>query len=449
MQKGLLRGGVVAALMVTLAAAGCGSSSKTGSQTGSNSTAGTTASTSAGTSGTSATSAPSSNIGGGASATQGITASTITIGELADVSGPVPGLFTGAVDGLDAWAAKVNASGGIDGRKVVVKHKDAALSCNTYTNAFNSLASSVFAVVGTYSLVDICGEKTLLAKPSFPDIQAVVLNPSMGSLPNVFGAVPAVNGHANTGYLWVKNKFGANAVQHAGTLYGQGAAAPHALEVPAAESAGWKYVYTRGFGNTETNYTSDILRMKNENVQVLDLTDMSAGDLAGFLNQAAQQGFKPKAVITTAGYDAQLWKLIGSNPANANPLVLPLPYAMYLGEDSANVPEIATMTNWLHKSHPGDPMNLYVMESYAAGLLFQQAMSTLGSNPTQAGLVQAVSKITDFTANGLLPPSNVGQKKGVVCSAIVQAENGKFVRVDPPDKGYECNGSFIVQPVKS
>lgn len=438
MQKGTLRGGVVAALMVALAAAGCGSSSH-------NSSNGTTATTAA----AGGTSTPSVTSGGTPSSTQGITSTTITVGELADVSGPVPGLFSGAVDGLDAWAAKVNAAGGIDGRKIVVKHRDAALSCNTYTNAFSSLASSVFAVVGTYSLVDICGEKTLLAKPSFPDIQGVVLNPSIGSLPNVFGAVPAVNGHSNTGYLWVKNTYGADAVKHAGTLYGQGAAASHALEVPAAESAGWKYVYTRAFGNTETNYTSDILRMKNENVQVLDLTDMSAGDLAGFLNQAAQQGFKPKAIVTTAGYDGQMFKLLGSNPSNANNLVLPLPYAMYLGEDAADVPEITTMTNWLHKTHGGDPMNLYVMESYAAGLLFQQAMGTLGSNPTQAGLIQAVTKITNFTADGLLPPSNVGGKKGVVCSAIVQAKDGKFVRTDPKGKGYECNGSFIVQPVKS
>src|SRR5215469_14567938 len=43
----------------------------------------------------------------------GVTPTTITIGQIATITGPVPGLFQGAYDGLAAWAAWINANGGI------------------------------------------------------------------------------------------------------------------------------------------------------------------------------------------------------------------------------------------------------------------------------------------------------------------------------------------------
>jgi hypothetical protein len=183
------------------------------------------------------------------------------------------------------------------------------------------------------------------------------------------------------------------------------------------------------------------LRMKSDAVKVVDLFDIDAPDLADFLQEAAQQNFHPDAVLSTTGYDPAFFKLVG-NAANAAPVVLPLPYSLFLGEDAAAVPEINTMTTWLHKTHPGDPMNLFVLDGFSSGLLFQQAMSTLGSNPTQAGLLAAVGKITNFTADGLLAPANVGQKKGQTCVVIVRPQNGKYVRTDPAS-GFLCNGTFV------
>ena len=133
----------------------------------------------------------------------------------------------------------------------------------------------------------------------------------------------------------------------------------------------------------------------------------------------------------------------------ADPLVFSLPYSMYLGEDAATVPAVTTFNTWLQKPHPGYSNNLFALEGYGGGLLFQQAMSTLGSNPTQQQLISALGKITNFTGDGLFAPSNVGQKKGVVCSVIVRPVNGKFVRTDPTTSGFQCNGTFVYSTVKS
>ena len=424
---------VAAVTVGALVVAGCGSSSHpTSSPT-------TTASTSSGSTATTAV-VPSGGSSGAGSV--GITKTTITVGQLADVSGPVPGLFTGAVDGMDAWAADVNSTGGIDGRKVVIDHQDAGLSCPTYTNAIKSLASSVFADVGTFSLVDVCGETTLKANPYFEDIEGAVLNSAIEPLANVISPIPAPNGFSTTGYQWVKDTYGAAAVAKTADLWGSTEKFDFDEQEAAAESIGYKYVYNRGYAPTETNFTSDILRMKADGVEVIDMIDTNAADMADFLEQSAQQNFHPKAVITAAAYDLSFFKDLG-NAADAAPLVMPLPFALYLpGGDAATVPEVATFQKWMQSTHPGDPLNLFGLDSFAAGVLFQQAMSKLGNDPTRAQLATALHGITSFDADGLIPTDDPSSKQGAVCYVIVKTANGGFVRTAPPKTGYLCNGVY-------
>ncbi len=180
-----IRAAAAIVVAFTFIAAGCGSSSKSA-----NSSSTTAAPAGSSPASSAAGSAPASPGGG----TTGITANSVTIGQLADVSGPVPGLFQGAENGLAAWAAYVNSTGGINGRKVNVKFVDAGLNCTNYTNGIKSLAGESFALVGTFSLVDACGEQTLKANPGLPDIEAAILNPALDPYPNVWSPLPSTPG---------------------------------------------------------------------------------------------------------------------------------------------------------------------------------------------------------------------------------------------------------------
>jgi ABC-type branched-subunit amino acid transport system substrate-binding protein len=424
-----------AAIVVTASfiAAGCSSSSKSA-----NSSSTTAAPAGSSPSSSAAGSAPASPNGG----TTGITANSVTVGQLADVSGPVPGLFEGAKDGLAAWAAYVNSTGGINGRKVNVKFVDAGLNCTNYTNGIKSLAGSSFALVGTFSLVDACGEQTLKANPGLPDIEAAILNPALDPYPNVWSPLPTTPGDSTTVYQYVKDKYGLSAVQHTASLWGSTEQFAYNEQATAMDSIGYKIIYNRGFSPLETNYTADILRMKNEGVQVVDETDDAVGNIADFLNQSAQQNFHPKAVISSTAYDTSFFKLLG-NPSYASNVVMYLEQAMYLGQDESQVPEIGTMTQWVQKVHPGATMNLFVVDGWAAGLLFQQALEKAGSNPTQGDLTTALKGITSFTADGLLPTENIAQHKISVCDVIVTAQGTNFVRTDPPTSGFECKGTYV------
>lgn len=374
----------------------------------------------------------------------GLTDKTITIGQISTVTGPVPGLFQGAFNGLDAWAAYVNSTGGIDGRTVNVIHKDDALDCNTYTNDLNSLSSQVFALVGTFSVQDGCGQAQLTSDPTLPDIEGYLLNPKLIPLANALTPTPQPPGYTTTGAIWIKQKF-PDAIAHSADLYSTVTKFSYEEISGTYKSEGYKYVYTRGTGPFETNFTSDILRMKADGVRLVTLESQAVGNIAAFIQQADQQGFHPDAIVSAQAYDAALFKDLGA--ADASNLYMPLLYPMYLGQDRGTNPALATFLDWLNRTHPGATADIYTVESWAAGELFAQAMQSLGSSPSRAGLINAVAGIHGFTANGLLPSDDPGRKLSPTCMVIVGVKAGKFVRIDPANKGYECNGGYFNIPL--
>ena len=421
--RGATRAAALAVCLV-LAAAACASSTKSSGNPGS-------------------TSAPSVTSPSGGPA-PGITSTSITLGQIATVTGPVPGLFQGAFNGLDAWAAYVNSTGGVGGRKVTVVQKDDALDCNSYTNAIKALSTQVFALVGTFAVQDGCGIGTLTADPTLPDIEGYLLNPKLIALPNALTPTPQPPGYTTTGAVWIKKKF-PSAITKTADLYSTFSQASYEEISDTYKSLGFKYIYTRGTGPFDTNFTSDILRMKSLGVRVVTLETQSVGSIADFIQQSDQQGFHPDAIVSAQAYDANLFKDLGSS--DASNLYMPLLYPMYLGQDRGTNPALATFLDWLNRTHPGFPADIYTIEAWAAGQLFAQAMQAAGPNLTRASLIDAVHQVHGFTAGGMLPTSDPGRKLSPTCMVIVGVKGHTFTRLDPPNSGFQCNGSYFNVPL--
>jgi hypothetical protein len=193
-------------------------------------------------------------------------------------------------------------------------------------------------------------------------------------------------------------------------------------------------------GLTETNFTADVLRMKSEGVQIVDLGATDAEIDEDFLQDAAQQNFHPDAIIAATAYDSSLFKNIGAT--TADDLYMPLNFPMYLGQDLGTNAQLALMTTWMHKVAPGRVPDLYAVDAWAAGVLFVQALKATGSDPTRTKLLAQIAKIHSFNADGLLPTADPGAKLPSTCMVIAGVQNGQFVRLDPPTKGFECSGSY-------
>ena len=102
----------------------------------------------------------------------GVTANSITLGNISDLSGPVPGLFQGGPYGTQAYLDYVNSQGGIYGRKLVLNTYDDALDCSQNEAGYQNLVGKVLAFVGSWSLDDSCGKQVLAAqKAPVPAIQ--------------------------------------------------------------------------------------------------------------------------------------------------------------------------------------------------------------------------------------------------------------------------------------
>jgi len=366
------------------------------------------------------------------SPTLGVTASSITVGNVSTLSGPVPGLFQGTVNGVKAYFDYINSQGGVNGRKLVQKVGDDALSCTQNKSMVASLASSVFAFVGSESVVDSCGVPSLPV--STPLISAEALTPQTQNLATGFSPLPLPPGFITGPYLYLAQKYAAD-VKSVGILYSTSASFPTHAQEYAMSQSGWKVTYQRGFAATETQFTSDVLRMKSQGVKLLWLVNTTADD-ADIVQQAYQQNWHPLIVLYN-GYDHQFEKDAGN--AASNGVLNFNQQSMFLGEDAASVPAVATFTKWMSTANPGYTPDLFSVYGWEAAALFVAGLQNAGANPTQASLLAALRNIHSFDADGLSAPYDPGNNQPSTCWLETTVVNGTWKRVNPPTSGFTCS----------
>src|SRR5204862_8117681 len=100
----------------------------------------------------------------------GVTGNSITVSNVSILSGPVPGLFAGALNGTDAYFQYQNSQGGVYGRQLKVLARDDAFDCGQNKSLTESDIPKAFAFVGSFSLYDNCGAQVLASHPDVPDV---------------------------------------------------------------------------------------------------------------------------------------------------------------------------------------------------------------------------------------------------------------------------------------
>ncbi len=370
-----------------------------------------------------------------------MTATTVTVGNVADISGPVPGLFQGAPRGVDSYFAYINSQGGVDGRKLELKSTDDTTTCTGNQTATQGLTGSVLAFVGSFSLYDNCGAAVLQSNPGVPNI-SFGLTQQAKSLANTYSPEPQPIGYIEGPLIYYKDQF-PNAVKTVGALPNNspGSVASWNAQKADMESLGYHIAYERLYGATETDFTSDVIRMRNAGVQFLWLTDTDPATQARILSAAAQQHWRPQVLAGGNSYDPNFKKLV--DPTTDDGLLNEQQNALYLGEDRATVPGVDLFLTWLNKTHPGFEPDIFTLFGWSSAMLFVQALKAAGAKPTQAGVLTALKDIHSFDADGLLATSDPGAKKPPTCWIMVKIEAGKYVRLTP-DKGFQCQpGGFF------
>ena len=390
------------------------------------------------TGGPTATTAPKEGNGGATDV--GVTPTEITVGNISTLSGPVPGLFQGAVLGTQAFFAYQNSQGGVYGRKIKTRVRDDQFEASQNKSHHEDAIKNDFAIVGSFSLFDDASSD-VVQQSNVPDV-TYSLSMKRVAIPNNFSPQPLVKGWRTGPLEYYKQKY-PEAVKHVGTIVGQIASAQQAWENQRAamEALGYEIVYERPYQPTETDFTGDVVRMQAEGVRMVVITAADVNSLARFAKAMKQQNFKPD-VFTTGGigYDPKLIQLAGDAVEG---LINDQQQSMFMGEDAGSVPEVKLMNEWLGKVRPGYKPDLFAVFGWTAARLFVQALQAAGPQAKRATLLEALKKIDTYDANGMLPPGSPAGKRSPTCYLLVTIRGGKYERLDTPPTGYRCDGGFF------
>ena len=370
----------------------------------------------------------------------GVTDSTITIGNVSTVTGPVPGLFTSARLGTQAFVAYQNSIGGVCGRKLTLDSGDDNMEEAQNSTTVQSIAGQVLAFVGSFSVADD-GGAAAIASANVPDI-GEALTPARFNLPQNFSPQPQPGGFISGPFQYFAQKFGPSVTQHMaileedqGTAQAQGTAQEKVMQ-----SLGYKFIYSAdSISPTTTDFGSYIAAMKSAGVTGL-IFEATAAIYGAMASQMYAAGYTiPFANWGAPAYDPQF---ITTGGPGANGSILEQPLAMYEGEDAATIPEVALFDKWYSSVSGGQSPTIYAAYGWLSGMMFVQGINA-GGAPTRAALVNGLKTITNFNGNGMSQPTNPAGKVPGTCYIIIDVNNGKFVRDSATPSGFTCNGTYV------
>ncbi|HXN62416.1 MAG TPA: ABC transporter substrate-binding protein, partial [Acidimicrobiales bacterium] len=294
---------------------------------------------------------------GGATAT-GVTANTIEVGNIASISGVVPGLTQSAQQATEAWADYVNSTGGICGRQIKVQPFDDGSDSGTDYADAEQACSGDFAMVGNASGFDD-GSAQAVSACGIPDMAAEISTVAAGTTADIFGASP---GNAHYWSLGPANYIKAtypSAITKAAMIYLDVSATQTQAtnEVNAYKSVGFNYVYDASTTPTNANYATNVQAMQSAGAQYV--TEYSDSSSAERLLQAMQQANYTPQVVDWFSEEYSPQFAQQTAPESNGDLVLMSATAAY-EEASAN-PGLQLMESWLNRVAPGYHQDIFAI----------------------------------------------------------------------------------------
>jgi ABC-type branched-subunit amino acid transport system substrate-binding protein len=363
----------------------------------------------------------------------GITDKTITLANVSDLSGPVPGLFQPSYDGAKAFVTYFNATSDICGRKLELQSYDSRTDSGGDQQGYAKACEGAFATVGSMSAFDSGGAKTAEAC-SIPDVRTASVTFARSACPVCFGA-SAVNTNffENAVPDYVIKNFKA-ASQKAAMIYlNAGAAAENGKgQVNAMTRRGMKFVYVQGVDTSEFNYAPFVQQLKEKGARYVQALGSYQHGVK--LAQAMEQaGFKPDIfMMDVVAYDPGFVESGGSAVEGTTAFINFVPF-----EQAGSNGEIQLYLKYLQQVAPGAKPNWFGVFGWSAARLFVTEAAKLGGRLNRDALISRLKGVANWTANGMHAPQDVGARNTADCWRFLQLQKGKWV---PKTNGYLCNG---------
>jgi branched-chain amino acid transport system substrate-binding protein len=354
---------------------------------------------------------------------------------LSTASGPLAGQFGQIVDGVQAYLDAVNASGGINGRKIVLKYQadDAGSPTNDTTQARNLVEQDkVFAVLGVATPF-FTGASFLAAEhtPAF----GYLVSQDWNKHPNLFGAYGSYLDYAEVepGLVDIAKQLKAKSV----SVVAYGIAAQSA-DACGAVIKGLRAAHIHvGFQDLDfglgANPTADTLRMKASHTDLF-ISCMEGADNLSFEQALHLNGLTSLHSLWLQGYDRTYLHQDPSDMVGVLFLEQHVPFeaaAQFPGRYPAMEQYLKTM----QKYEPEWTYNDLAFEGYLNAVQFVQGLREQAATHqplTQASLIAAINKEKAFTG-GLTTPVNWSKAhdrdSSVLCASLIEVERGDVLKV--------------------
>lgn len=384
---------------------------------------------------------------GGSSTQTGVTGKTIHVAVFNDAANSVePGLDKEFVQQANAFADWCNASGGINGRKIVVDNRDAAIF--NAAQVTQQACQDDFMAVGGGMVLDQSAvpvrEKCGLGQISGFTVSDAAVTATQQVNPNNI----SINRIPAGWFLALAKKYPA-AVKHAG-MGGQNNASilePEHKWTDAAEKLGWDVAEFQEPPLTVNNWTPYLQQMQNKGVQALWPASSS---LAPYFRAMMTLDYRPAFIATDVqAYNPNTLKALQG--VNVPPVYVETSWwPLELAKHNASTEQLIQV---MHRYAKGDPIDFTDEEGTESWLLWAKSASSCGKNLSSICVLDAAAAQKDWSAGGLqapvaqVTPSNQHPEPSA-CFALLQATSSKFVYDKPLTKPtqsiWNCSPKNIV-----
>ena len=367
---------------------------------------------------------------GGASG-PGVTADEIKVASIVTASGPLPGATEGAFRGTQAYLAKVNAAGGVCGRKITVVKGDDGLDPQRARGEFLRLEPQVLAMVGNLAVAD-SGYADLVTSTGIPYVGTLVD-------PAGRGATTYPKLEQNTAYtgpfLYYKKTY--PSVSKVAFLYADvgGVRANTPTSREAIKRVGFQVVHDSGLSSVSPDYTSDVIAMRDKGAQMVYAFALEVNMQVRLSRNMRQQNYEPALKVANIAYDSRLIPLLGDA---ANGWTNHIDYLPVINEDEpARSPALGEFLAWNQRVAPSAKVDFFTVTGWTSTDLFVTALQAVGPDVTRARLLAALAKVTSGDGAGIHAPINPSTGLTQHCFIIVRVKGGKWAR-EHPAAGFDC-----------
>lgn len=361
----------------------------------------------------------------------GVTSKEITVGSISSLSGPVPGLGASAAAATRAYVAFRNSTGGVCGRRIVLREADDTTDNGQYRSVVSDMSTQVLGIAGGFALGDV-GGTSIVRERALPVVN-VPSGDAVSELPTVFDMNPPVadpNGVIGK-YRYLRAQ-GARTVAMAYLAVDQ-SRAEALTQRHLMEAAGMTIVSVQELPLSTLSYDPAARGVAKSGADYLFFIGDTHGN-AAMAKAMADTGYHLNtAEYLTFAYGTSFIEQAGAAANGAVTWLRVLP-----NEDAGGNEEVATYLQWMARVAPTAARDEFAADAWAGTRAFFDALEALPGPITRAALVAQLQSVDVYDAGGMLGPIHLGRERTNACLVAMRVESGAWKRLAPA-KGFLCS----------